>query len=368
MSYLLRFVAIFIAGVAMTDTINAQDRQLPTLHTNQEYVEEVTRPSTLAVADPMAVFGYVFDNLSEQVKVYPTENYYYFSFFHNGSRYAGNIRIEPGDGDKVTVHFAYYEDLSEWREDTPMTHIVLDASRGVSVERIERLRYRLSYGARSVEFSLNDLSQVKPPVGSIGPNETYIGPIFDESAIRFFLVYNSKLKLFHYILDETTKVADDFFASRHTDRIVIGRRTGFAFYRDRLRDRKILIGVYEGNYRLNTYFDGPFDQLPDNFIEGEALRNVILDVAPGLKGKIDRFGSSFDGSVRYLIAPYAAYRSESDLYGADKCATRRIKSPWYYQCFVAEQAPSYLAAPTDIKKRPAGLKIPAGSERIRQSQ
>jgi hypothetical protein len=44
-------------------------------------------------------------------------------------------------------------------------------------------------------FELNDLSNVKPPPGAFGPDEAYLGPVFDESAIRFFLVFNRKLKL-----------------------------------------------------------------------------------------------------------------------------------------------------------------------------
>jgi hypothetical protein len=250
------------------------------------------------------------------------------------------------------VHFTYYQDWSEWRQDSPLTHVVLDGSRGVGVEKIERLVYRLSYGGKSVIFALNDLSQVKPPAGALAPGEKFIGPIFDESAIRFFLVYNSKLKVFHYILDETVKVADEFFPTRRTDRIVIGKRTGFAFYRDRRRERKILVGVYEGNYRLNTYFDGPFDQLPDNFIEGETLRQAILEISPGLKGRIDRFGSSPNGEVRFLIKPYASYKSESDLYGVDKCARTRVRAASYYACFAAEPADTDVGPPPkDARKK-----------------
>ena len=59
---------------------------------------------------------------------------------------------------------------------------------------------------------------------------------------------------------------------------------------------------------MNNYFDGPFDQLPDNFIEGETLRNAILEIDPKLKGKIDRFGGSPDGEIRYMIAPYKLYK------------------------------------------------------------
>ena len=347
-----RGYSVFSARAVLAATIGmAAAQSSPRLHTNEAYVEEVAQTTTLAVNDPMAVFAFVLDDLPDRVQVYPTENYYYFTFIHGGTPYAGNIRIEPGDGDKIAVHFVYYQDLSEWRQDSPLTHVALDASRGVGIEKIERLVYRLSYRGKSVIFALNDLSQVKPPEGALAPGEKFIGPIFDESAIRFFLVYNSKLKVFHYILDETVKVADEFFRSRRTDRILIGKRTGFAFYRDRLLDRKILVGVYEGNYRLNTYFDGPFDQLPDNFIEGETLRQAILEVSPGLKGKIDRFGSSPDGAVRYLIKPYASYQNEAQLYGVDKCAQSRLRAASYYGCFVAEPPDSDLGEPpADVKK------------------
>jgi hypothetical protein len=329
--------ALFAAALAATiAAAAAQDTGPPKLNTLEAYVEEVTRATTLAVNDPMAVFAFVLNSLPDRVKVYPTENYYYFNFFHGGARYAGNIRIEPTDGDKVTVHFVYFEEWSEWHQDTPLTHVVLDASRGVGVEKLERLVYRLTYGGKSVVFALNDLSQVRPPPGALAPGETFIGPIFDESAIRFFLVYNSKLKVFHYILDETVVVADEFFPAERHDRILIGKRTGFAFYRDRQRDRKILIGVFEANFRLNTWFDGPFDQLPDNFIEGETLRRAILEVSPGLKGQIDRFGSAPDGTVRFEIKPYALYRTVSDLYGVDRCARARLRAASYYTCFEAE--------------------------------
>jgi hypothetical protein len=348
-------VGLLTMLAALAATIGAaagQNTGPPKLHTGEAYVEEVTQPTTLAVSDPMAVFALVLNSLPDRVKVYPTENYYYFTFVYNGTPYAGNIRIEPGDGDKSTVHFVYYQDWSEWHQDSPLTHIVLDGARGVEVEKLERLAYRLSYGGKSVVFALNDLSQVKPPAGALAPGEKFIGPIFDESAIRFFLVYNSKLKVFHYILDETEKVADEFFPSQRSNRILIGKRTGFAFYRDRLLDRKILVGVYEGNYRLNTYFDGPFDQLPDNFIEGETLRQAILEVSPRLKGKIDRFGSSPDGAVRFLIKPYASYKAESDLYGVDTCARTRVRAASYYECFVAEPADSdFGAPPADARKK-----------------
>ena len=337
------------AVLAATITaVAAQDARPPLLHTNQAEVEDAMRTTTLATNDPMAVFAFVLNNLPDQVKVYPTENYYYFTFFHVGVPYAGNIRIELADDDKVTVHFVYYQNWSEWFDDSPLTHVVLDGSHGVTIDRLERLSYRLTYGGKSVVFTLNDLSQVRPPQGVLAPDETYIGPIFDEAAIRFFLVYNPKLKVFHYILDETEKVADDFLPVGRSKRIIVGKRTGFAFYIDRLRERKILIGVYEANYRLNTHFDGPFDQLPDNFIEGETLRQAILQVSPSLKGKIDRFGSAPDGEVRFLIRPYATYHDLGELFGVDRCARSRLHASNYYTCFVAEPEDGERGGSSDV--------------------
>ena len=158
--------------------------------------------------------------------------------------------------------------------------------------------------------------------------------MFDESAIRFFLVFNAKLKSFHYILDETVKTADVFVpAPVGGGRILIGKRTGFAFYRDQRRDRKILIGVYHDNVVANNYLDGPFDQMPDNFIEGDSYRQAIIAVEPDLKGKINRYGSLADGA-RVAVAPYMEYRSPTDLAIFDRCATsRRISAEWYAACF-----------------------------------
>jgi len=341
-----------LAALAVAPAVRAEDTPArPRLFTHESYVEEATRVTELPITDPLGMFAYVLDNLPDRVNVYPTENYYYFSFIHNSTRYAGNIRLDASDRDKGKVHFAYYEDLAEWKDESPVFHVVLDRVQGVAVEKLEPLVYRVAYRDKSVTFALNDLSKVVPPAGALGADEKYVGPVFDDSAIRFFLVYNSKLKVFHYVLDETIRVADEFFAAKSTDRILIGKRTGFAFYRDHRLDRKILIGVFEGNSRVNNYFDGPFDQLPDNFIEGETLRRIILEVEPGLAGKIDRLGGSPDGTSRYLIAPYLHYRSEDELSVFHQCATSKAVAPeLYYGCFAVDTSSEPEAAPPPKSK------------------
>ena len=333
----LFFISMLAAHYLVIGPARAQDA--PLLHTNQAYVEEAARVTSLDIGDPMAVFAFVLNSLPDRVKVYPTENYYYFTFIHRGVPYAGNIRLDAADRDAGKVSFGYYEDYSRWKPDAPITFRLLGAAEGVILEKVDRFAYRLSYAAKTALFELNDLSQVKPPTQAIGADERFIGPIFDESGIRFFLIYNAKLKIFHYVLDDTVPVADSFFPAKRTDQIVIGKRTGFAFYRDHRLDRKILIGVFLGNAEANNYFDGPFDQLPDNFIAGETLREALIEIDPKLKGQIDRFGAWPGGEQRYMIAPYLTYRNENDLTFIHQCATsRHTPAAQYYACFMNDES------------------------------
>lgn len=332
--------------------VAGQEQSRPQLVTNEVAVVEAMRPATFDIKDPMAVFAYVLGSLPPRVTVYPTENYYYFKFVHGGVPIAGNLRLDPRERDNGKVWFGYYEDNADWKKDGLEKGIELDGARGVSVERVEDLLYRISYRGTSVLFALNDVSQVKPPPSALGPDDRFIGPVFDESGVRFFLLYNAKAKAFHYILDETAAVADELEPSRRTDRLVVGKRTGFAFYRDHRLDRKILIGAFEQNVRLNNYFDGPFDQLPDNFIEGETLRQAIVDSDPEVKGKIDRFGYYRDGEARYAISPYMQYRSENDLLQVHRCTTdRRLPAAAYYRCFVMDEVgPRTVGRPLALRE------------------
>jgi hypothetical protein len=325
------------AATALYVTAGAYAADRPRLSTNEAYLEEALRVTELGISDPLSVLAFVLESLPDQVKVYPTENYYYFRFTHNGTPYAGSIRLPPGERDEGKIEFGYYKDLTEWSDAIAGdVHLIAGPGQGLEIERLDRFAYRLTYRNKSVVFMLNDLSDVRPPAAALGADEKFLGPIFDESGVRFFLLFNAKLKLFHYVLDETVRVADDLGAMAGVDRILIGRRTGFAFYRDHLADRKILIGVYEGNSRINNYFDGPFDQLPENFIQGDELRGAIVASDPTVKGQLDRLGNYLHEEGRYLIHPYMLYHRQSDLQTIHACATRSVGHPAvYYRCFVA---------------------------------
>jgi hypothetical protein len=327
----LRRIVLIAAAIFIALSFAAAES--PRLYTDEAYIEDVQSSAAFPLDDPHAAFSAIFARLPDRVKVLPTENYYYFSFFQRGVRYGGNFRLAASDRDAGKLHFAYFEDFAEWRPRPPVAHIVLDAADGVLVERAAPLLYRVIYQEKRVLFALNDLSQVQPPADAIAPQEKYIGPVFDESAVPFFLLFDTRAKQFRFVLDDSTP-ADELMPLARSDRILIGKRTGFAFYRDHHRDRKILIGVVDANVKANNYLDGPFDQLPDNFIAGDALRDSIIAMEPKLAGRIDRFGSFLNGAGRYLIAPYRRYHLPAELRVVDRCAARhRIDAVAYDRCF-----------------------------------
>ena len=370
---LLVAVAWAAPAVAPAHSASPQPTARPQLETNQTYIEEAQRAASgLDLADPKAMLAFVLAGLPERVKVYPTENYFYFKFYHGHERYAGNVRLDVTDRDEGKVNFAYFKDLTEWSDQAPVKHVLFSAKDGVRVEKLGPLLYKVGIGAREVVFELNDLSGVRPSAGVLSDKERYIGPVFDESGIQFLLVYNGELKLFHYILDERVP-HEPLVPSRVSDRILIGQRTGFAYFRDHKLPRKILIGIHEANARVNNYFDGPFDQLPDNFIEGEALRSAIIEVEPRLEGKIDRLGISPGGADRYMIAPYAHFRNEEELMTFHACAiSKDVPASHYHACFVidpdATPEDGNAAAAAPLAQSPAQKSAPSPAQNAAPAQ
>ena len=307
------------------------------LRTNEAYVDAVRQRSSLDTDSIDAVFAYVMASLKPEVFVYPTENYHYFDFILNGVPYTGNIRLSIEDRDKGFVHFNYYKTFTRWRRDIDYRYKRYGPQDGVTVSKRGAFLYSVKAGGTERLFHLNDKLSTDTPKAILGPDDSYIGPIFDESGLRFFLVYNRAVKVFHYILDETVPVADELYPSEYADAILMGRRTGFAFYKDKNIDRKILIGVYEENSNVNNYLDGPFDQLPDNFMDGGALREALIDMDPSLKGQIDDYGF-WNNDSRYLIGPYLYYQNEEDLLVFDDCArSGEMTGSDYYLCFRVTQ-------------------------------
>ncbi|MBZ0217155.1 MAG: hypothetical protein K8F25_11415 [Fimbriimonadaceae bacterium] len=300
---------------------------------NQTYLETALREGRFDISKPEEVFAHVFNALPDQVKVYPTENYFYFQFGHRGQMYSGNMRLDVKDRDDGVLHFAYFDQPEDWNAELITEYRPLNADDGVVVEKVEDLVYRVTFAGKSTLFHLNDLRNVRPAANLIADGEDYLGPVFDESGIRFFLMFSAGEKYFSFVLDEQAAQSDHLIPYNSAQpEVLLGMRTGFAFYQDHFLDRKILIGVYSGNVQNNNYFDGPFDQLPDNFLSGNVLRDAILTIYPDLEGEIDSHGNFNNLAGRVLVNPYINYQYLSDLDVFLKCKSNDSDPKALYRC------------------------------------
>ncbi len=300
---------------------------------NQDYINSISADPGFAIDSIPDVFGHVFASLPERVTVYPTENYFYFTFGYNGLVYAGNMRLDVKDRDAGVLHFAYFNKTEDWNFDLLTQYRPLTAADGVKVEKVEDLLYRVTFRGKSTLFALNDLGDVAPPPDQVAAGEEYLGPVFDESGVQFYLLFHRADKRFMFVLNEAAPKTEELMPYSDGDpSILIGMRTGFAFYQDRYQDRKILVGVYVGNVDNNNYFDGPFDQLPDNFLAGDTLKNAILAVYPDLEGQIDRLGNFVGHEGRFLVNPYTNYLYLNELEAFRRCGDAQLTRVAYYDC------------------------------------
>ena len=100
------------------------------VYTNQTYVEEAHNQPDFDIGDMGSVLSLVLASLPDKVKVYPTENYYYFYFDYKGIKYSGNLRFDVADRDKGLVHFNYFKDFTNWQRDESGYSFVLSAKDG----------------------------------------------------------------------------------------------------------------------------------------------------------------------------------------------------------------------------------------------
>ena len=308
------------------------------LHTNQEMIEELLEANDLDIKNPNAVFEAVFDALPAKVTVYPTESYYYFTFPYKGIDYAGNIRFDAWDQFDGKVHFAYFPEYAYWRKPLDPIYKKLGPDEGVQVTQVNKFLYNIAYKGKTVAFELPDLSKVKPAADKLRPDEVYIGPSWDESGVQFFLVYNKTAKTFLYLLNDNPKM-DQYIPDSLSPAVTVGIRTSFVFYKDKLLDRQILMGDFIGNTMLNNYFDGPFDQLPDNYVQGNTLLDAIIEMEPGFKyQKADRYGADPTGEFRYGITSYKYYGRLEELKPIADCAAQNTDPAVYYKCFDSTKA------------------------------
>lgn len=299
--------------IIVTQCSSAQVARRGAITFNSDYVQALA--ATMDLGNSVDVFRSVFSSLDNEIFVYPTEGYYYFSFNANGATIKGNIAFFADARDEGRINFAYYEDsrLRVGEMEAVWYNERLDTA-GVELREIDGFTYLLSFEGRTVRVSLNDITRPAESRLELAPNEEYVGTTFDESGLSFYLVFNAAMRHLFWVLNEDIAVDESFTTVSQS--VVIGRRTEFAFYDDTRHGRLVLFGVQRDNVERNTIFDGPFDQLPDNYVyTGQLDLASYLEAAyPHARGRINEYGIYNDEvGTRIAVSSYAVYDRRVEL-------------------------------------------------------
>lgn len=316
-----------IAGAAAA--VN-QDASNSYLLLNQRLIEGVST-TTLDLDDAEAVFWHIFNKLPDEVMVYPSENYFYFTLYVDRKQIWGNMRLPAGKRERGVLSFAYFE----YKESPYVTEPRVRKSKmftpadGMVIEELDPFKYLVRYGGTDVIFNLKQLSQEQPNAFQLGKDEVSTMRTFDESGYQFFLLYNKEGRYFTWILNEEELVPDELVPLEPD--LLLGRRSGFAFWIDPDHpDRKALVAIRGANATVNNYYDGPFDQLADNYVDQTHISDYMILASPGLRDRLDKYGYFLDrdGSSRLAISPYYVYFSEQALLTYVE-TVRTAEDPYY---------------------------------------
>ena len=258
---------------------------LTTFHPEAFFGFEETVHSDLE--NPLDVFRHFFHReLPPQIHILPSENCLYFVFTAASNRpYRGCMSISRRRSHENGVSFSYLD-----RETLVGKYIFLDSAHGLRVQWLDNFTLEVTFEGRSRLVFLNRLT-VRPPARAVLRNtESYLGPCHDEYGLSFALCFDTETRCFFWLLDDSSEVPETFV--RHNGCLEFGARSKFIFLDDRQLCRRILIGVSAAEMRANNYYDGPFDQLPDNHIKnGEVeLRKYIELNDPDRRYQLDEFG------------------------------------------------------------------------------
>ncbi len=327
-------VMLLIGHHVTAAPVNKHDSLQHTVFFNENFIKGLYQQTQKQQINQ--IFELVFFSLADIVTVYPTENYYYFSLNTAGKTLWGNLRLDVIDRDQGIIHLGYFEyDENGKFQDREGHEKPYSDKDGVTVKRLERFLYSVTYKNKKVLFRLNDIGMEPPHKAKLSNDEHYVGPVFDESGLKFFLVFNKVARHFMYVLNEEDITPESFIAVDNN--IVIGKRTGFAFYHDSAHHRKILIAVHGKNTDRNNYYDGPFDQLPDNYAAETHIKTYLEHAYPFLKDNLDEYGGFLNQEgARALITPYFVYYQEEELDIADYCQSLELPEHEFYACITPD--------------------------------
>lgn len=281
-------------------------------------------PSTEGVQfdSPRSVLAYILTAAPPRAVVYPSERYYYYRFPLGPRLVSGNLRFADAEERRISV--GYFDasngsDLrtAEFRHGVEGVQLSFDPSRG-------EVRLALDGVART--FVL-DTSAFAPPSFPLLPGEVHVSGIRDESGYFLHLIYWPPERSFYYVLNPDRPRPEHWHRGDSSSvELWWGEESRFCFLKDRATGRFILVGVNQREIRENTWFDGPFDQVPPRL----PIRAMLEEAYPYVldAGGLDAHGNFLtQPGQRVAISPYQEYVSGPELESTVAAAVKDDASP-----------------------------------------
>ncbi len=265
--------------------------------------------------------------------IYPSENYYYFSFDRAGSSFSGSLRLSSDLRDQGEMDYVCYQSYRSWIEpgDEIRVQKRLSAEDGITIEKIDARQYRVTYSGKETLFTLHTLDH-ESEGAPLMAKERRVGRTQDDSGAAFELLYNQTLNDFYFLLDEKGSVPDDLL--QLAPYTAVSRRTGFVYYHAVNTKRYVLVAVNERETRLNSYFDGPFDHLPENDYGAIGFWGYVYKAYPDMIGNHTPGGTVSDDGMIFSIRPYRLYDQTNMLGFVEICANQHPSETKKIACMI----------------------------------
>lgn len=259
-------------------------------------------PPTPDFDDPASVLLFILANAPQRATVYPTERYFYYRFNLHGEPVSGNLRftsIERG-----VLHIGHFDE----RDLSRLRHADFGPEEGVRVSEVGPRTWRVECGGIAREFTLTDPRAVVPPGLLLAEKEELVSGVIDESGFVLGLIWDEEVGGFFFAMPRSAPWPDTALVEDIGGwKLHRGAESGFIFLEEPELDRLVLVGVAAEEVARNSYFDGPFDQVPPDLPLRERLEKTYPYVV--LRGGIDDHGvfRHVEGQ-RVAISPYVTYR------------------------------------------------------------
>lgn len=257
---------------------------------------------------PRSVLAFVLSQLPPCSTVFPTERYFYYRFPLADRVISGNIRFVDAESGGISV--GYFDAYNNQ-----------DLGTGVFQDGRDAVSIRYTEASHQVDISIDGISRsfvldqeaFDPPSFPLLPGEQLISGVRDESGYFLYLIYWQPGRSFYYLLNPAKPLPETWSrADAGPLDLRFGDRSRFCFLRHPQTGRFILVGVHRREIELNSWYDGPFDQVPPHL----PIRAILEEAYPYVKdaGGIDEHGNFLQTpGQRVAISPYANYSSGPQL-------------------------------------------------------